>query len=83
MQRLKTAAQVRAAFRSHGLSIRSWCAANGHSYQAVIDLLNGRVRGEFGAAHRAAVALGMKAGKVVEAAEFKPARVAPRPGGHA
>ncbi|WP_423395605.1 DNA-binding protein [Burkholderia sp. LMG 21824] len=65
-QRLKTREEVLAEFDRRGMSIADW--AKGHNLPATIvrGLLTGRVRGRRGAAHRAAVLLGIKEGMIDE-----------------
>lgn len=58
---LKTPQQARQWFLTHGISISQWCRDNGFSRLTVADLLRGTRKGHYGEAHRAAVALGMKA----------------------
>lgn len=48
-------------FEAHGVSVTDWAAAHGFEREAVYDVLNGRTKGRRGAAHRIAVALGIKA----------------------
>ena len=69
----KTPAEVRREFDEAGVSVAEWARINGFSRTAVMDLLLGRRFGKRGEAHRAAVALGLKAGRVVDARKFKPA----------
>lgn len=52
---------VRANLEANGVSIAQWARSNKFSRQVVSDLLFGRVQGKRGEAHRAAVALGLKA----------------------
>jgi gp16 family phage-associated protein len=54
--------EVREKFRSEGLTVTAWAHAHGFDRQTVYALLGGRLRGDYGAAHRVAVALGLKAG---------------------
>jgi gp16 family phage-associated protein len=77
MLKPKTPEQVRAEFRAAGVSVAEWCRLHGFNRMTVVDLLRGTQQGLRGEAHRAAVALGMKVGHVIAAADFKPA--APRP----
>lgn len=70
---IKTAAQVRAEFLEAGISVAGWARANGFTRETVVDLLRGQSKGLRGEAHRAAVALGLKAGRVVGMHQFKPA----------
>lgn len=57
----QTPQQARQWFRAHGISISQWCRDNGVSRHTVNDLLRGKQRGHYGAAHRVAVLLGLKA----------------------
>lgn len=70
-----TPAEARAALRANGLTTKAWAEAHGFKRETVMDLLLGRRAGHYGEAHRAAVALGLKAGRAtVDPAGFKPAR---------
>lgn len=72
--KVKTVDEVRAEFAAAGITVSEWARANGFSRMTVVDLLRGQRQGKSGAAHRCAVALGLKAGVVVEdIATFKPA----------
>lgn len=68
----KTGAQVREEFRANGVVLSEWCAVHQIDYQTALDVLHGRSVGVRGEAHRAAVALGIKRGRVVSAAQFTP-----------
>lgn len=57
----KTPKQARAWFTNNGICITEWCAAHGLDRYIVTDLLRGRLKGNRGASHSAAVALGLKA----------------------
>lgn len=70
---LKTCKEVLAEFKDAGISISEWARANNFSRMVVVDLLRGTRQGLRGESHRCAVALGLKAGVVVELASFKPA----------
>lgn len=59
--RLRTPAQVRKWIEVNGINITDWCRQNHFSRHTVADLLRGKRKGHRGEAHRAAVALGMKA----------------------
>ena len=72
-QPLKTPDQVRAEFVEAGINMSAWARHNGFHRQAVVELLNGTRQGLRGETHRAAVALGLKAGYVGDVAQFKPA----------
>lgn len=70
---LKTREQVRAEFQAAGITMSEWARINGFHRMTVVDLLRGVRVGKSGETHRCAVALGLKAGVVVDAAHFKPA----------
>lgn len=70
---LKTREQVRAEFEAAGITMSEWARANGFHRMAVVDLLRGVRVGKSGETHRCAIALGLKAGVVVDVAKFKPA----------
>lgn len=59
--RFKTTAACRAWFRAHGINVSAWAREHGFKRQVVVDLLHDRIKGFRGEAHRAAVALGLKA----------------------
>lgn len=63
-KQLRTVAEVRADFSRRGLTIREWSRRNGISDQIVREVLRGRFQGKYGAAHKAAVLLGLKEGVV-------------------
>lgn len=52
--------QIRKKFDSQGISISDWAIAHGFKREQVYAVLNGRTCGRRGAAHRIAVALGLK-----------------------
>lgn len=62
---LKTREEVLADFATKGISVRSWAIANGITPSVVHGVLNGRLTGRIGEAHKAAVKLGLKHGEVV------------------
>jgi gp16 family phage-associated protein len=68
----KTPEEVRREFREAGISVAGWARAHGFDRMTVVDLLRGTRKGNYGEAHRAAVALGLKAGKLVDVMAFKP-----------
>lgn len=76
-QTLKTAEQVREEFRRAGITVSEWARTNHFHRNTVVDVLRGRRFGLYGEAHRVAVALGLKAGEVVDVAEFAPAKQLP------
>lgn len=65
--------RTREIFDQAGITIAGWAKANGFAYMTVIDVLNGRRAGHHGEAHRVALALGLKKGRVVDVALFNPA----------
>lgn len=69
----KTPEQVRAEFAAAGVSISAWAKANKFGRMTVVGLLCGHLKGLRGEAHRAAIALGLKRGRVVNVSGFKPA----------
>ena len=73
---IKTIEQVLDDFRAAGITKSEWARANGFHRMTVVDLLRGARQGLRGETHRCAVALGLKAGVVMDVAQFKPA--APR-----
>lgn len=68
----KTHEEVRQAFDEVGLSLREWATAHGLNYEIAKAVLQGKLAGRRGEAHKVAVALGLKTGKVVEAVTFLP-----------
>lgn len=68
----KTPDEVRREFREAGVSVAEWARTHGFNRMTVVDLLRGTCKGNFGESHRAAVALGLKAGKLVDVKTFKP-----------
>lgn len=71
MPKPKTPAQVRAEFRDAGVSVAEWARTHGFNRMTVVDLLRGHRQGLRGEAHRAAVALGLKVGQIVDPRRFK------------
>lgn len=61
---LLTTEQARAQLDARGESISEFARRNGLKPQAVFKVLYGYQKGRRGAAHRAAVALGLKRGEV-------------------
>ncbi|EMB2831416.1 TPA: DNA-binding protein [Stenotrophomonas maltophilia] len=59
---LKTGSEVRRHLLASGISISEWSRSHGFNRHTVVDLLRGKRKGNFGEAHLAAIALGMKAG---------------------
>ncbi|MEQ1686719.1 MAG: DNA-binding protein [Burkholderiaceae bacterium] len=72
----KTAEQVQREFREAGISLAEWARAHGFERMTVVDVLRGHRLGNYGEAHRVAVALGLKDGTVVNVKKFKPAKAA-------
>lgn len=56
----RTAAQIKAAFRSQGVTVASWATERGYRPHAVYQVLNGFTKATHGVAHKIAVDLGMK-----------------------
>lgn len=67
----KTPAQVRDEFTAAGVSISEWARAHGFQRMTVVDVLRGTRKGKRGEAHRVAVALGLKVGRLVDVKNFK------------
>lgn len=67
-------ARVRREMGEAGVSQSAWAKANGFTRQQVADVLTGRRLCLRGASHAVAVALGLKKGRIVKAANFKPVR---------
>lgn len=61
-----TPEQARAALDRKGMSIAEFCRIHDLNKNLVSDLLNGRVKGRRGEAHRAAVLLGIKDGVIAQ-----------------
>lgn len=72
----KSAEQVQREFREAGVSVSEWARTHGFDRMTVVDVLRGHRLGNYGEAHRVAVALGMKAGRVVDVKKFNPAKAA-------
>lgn len=70
---LRTPDEVRAWFHANGIAISQWCRDHQFARHTVVDLIRGRQRGLRGEAHRAAVALHMKA-KPQSAAHYHKAK---------
>lgn len=52
--------EIKRWFEDNGVSLTDWAAERGFRRNQVYDVLNGRAAGRRGAAHRIAVALGLK-----------------------
>lgn len=55
-----TPEQARQHLVDNGITVTAWAKNNGFARHIVVDLLNGRLKGRYGEAHRAAVALRLK-----------------------
>lgn len=60
MTTLRTPIEARAWLQRHGVTISEWARANGFKPAVVAALLAGRSQGNWGEAHQAAVALGLR-----------------------
>lgn len=67
----KSIAEVRAELTRAGINVSEWAKTHGFARMTVVDVLRGRRQGLRGEAHKVAVALGLKAGEVVDVAQFK------------
>lgn len=56
--------EARDRLRRAGLTVRSWASMHGVHENTVHEVLSGRQKGDYGAAHRVAVLLGLKDGDV-------------------
>lgn len=65
MEGLRKREEVLSDFINKGRSIRGWAIANGLQPSVVHGVLNGRLIGRIGEAHKAAVKLGIKHGEIV------------------
>jgi gp16 family phage-associated protein len=70
---VKTGEEVRKELERDGVSLKEWCEAHAVSYDIARAVISGRIKAKRGQAHAIAVALGMKAGRVIAAAQFAPA----------
>ena len=61
-----TPEQARADLDRRGISIAEFSRKHGLTKNLVSDLLNGRIKGRRGEAHRAAVLLGIKDGVIAQ-----------------
>lgn len=66
MKHLKTREEVLAEFNRYGMTISGFARKHGLPRQIVHDVLHGRSKGRHGAAHKAAVLLGIKDGVILE-----------------
>lgn len=70
-KKLKTVEEVRAEFAEAGISVAGWARAHGFCRVAVMSVLSGRSKNLRGSTHLIAIALGLKAGRVVDVRTFK------------
>lgn len=66
MKATKTAQEVKADFSRKGTPAAWWADRNRIPRSVVYGLLSGRLSGEYGHAHKAAVLLGMKDGEIIQ-----------------
>lgn len=59
--KLRSPEDARRWFVDNGVTATAWAKKYGFKRHIVIDLLHGRLKGKYGEAHRAAIALGLKA----------------------
>ena len=57
---MKTKKEASDQFRKEGITVSAWARSNGFKPQQVRDVLRGKAKGNFGAAHKISVALGFK-----------------------
>lgn len=57
---IKTPDQVKQEFLDNGIPVSDWATKHGFVPQEVYKVLNGQAKGNFGRAHKIAVALGLK-----------------------
>ncbi len=60
MPSLKTPSEARAWLLRHGVTISKWARCHGFKPGVVASLLAGRSQGNWGEAHKAAIALGLR-----------------------
>lgn len=63
-EHLKTLAEVRSEFVRKGIPIARWARDNKIPRNIAYAVLSGKCSGAYGAAHRAAVLLGLKDGEI-------------------
>lgn len=63
---MKTSQQVKAEFRSKGITITGWAHAHGFSCLSVHRVLSGKSKCYRGKSHKIAVLLGLKDGEIAE-----------------
>lgn len=78
---MKTPEQVRSELDQIGKPLKQWCREHQINYSSAVKLLSGKVKGRWGHAHRAAVLLGIKHGRVVSVREFRRAEPSVRAAG--
>jgi gp16 family phage-associated protein len=61
---VKTREQVKKSLRRQGIAVSEWAKLHDVHPQVVRDLLEGKLQGHRGTAHRAAVLLGIKDGEL-------------------
>ncbi len=61
-----TPQEARNQLRRRGQTVSGWAVANSFTPRLIYDVLNGRLAGNYGKAHRAAVLLGIKDGEIVD-----------------
>ncbi len=64
MEKLKTADQAKAEIMKSGLTISKWAIKHNLSPSTVYAVLKGKLQGNYGEVHKAAVLLGMKEGRI-------------------
>ena len=57
---MKTKKEVSDQFHKEGITVSAWARSNGFKPHQVRDVLRGKAKGKFGAAHKISVALGIK-----------------------
>lgn len=60
----QTPESAKAYFRQHGISISAWAKHMGVPRTTVVDLIRGKIKGNYGVAHKTAVILGLKIGEI-------------------
>lgn len=73
LRKVLTLEEVKEGFVSRGETMTAWAAAHGFRRDLVYSMLNGRLKGRWGTAHRLTIALGLKL-------EPEPERGSPRSG---
>lgn len=57
---MKTSVQVKKDFIRQGMSIANWAKERGYNVHTVYSVIEGKLKGRYGTAHRIAVDLGLK-----------------------